>query len=86
MPRGPKLAVIQRYHQMLCQMRGPQEWSRNPRPAVRSKRCAPHLDDARDRHVLFRVAAREVVRRPWRRHLALVPLALIAVALFSQWT
>ena len=60
---SPKLALIQRYQGMLCHTRGPQEWSRNPSPAVSSKRSSPICATPGDGHVLLGVAPREAVGR-----------------------
>ena len=79
MPSGPKLAVTQRYHQMLCQMRGPHEWSRRPSAVGEVEPLVADRDRAGDRHVLLGVAAGELVRRARRRLLALVPLRLAAL-------
>ena len=38
---GPRFTVSHRYHQMFCQKRGPQEWSRKPTASVMSKRSSP---------------------------------------------
>ena len=57
---------------MLCQTRGPHEWSRRPNASVEVEALAVHLDQAGDRHLLLGVALGEAVRGAGRRLLALV--------------